>query len=126
MPGALEALKAIQDAGLKLALASMSERVFELVAKLNILSYFECIVDNSKISFPKPHPEIFLQAATQLDVSPEFCIGIEDAHAGIAAIKSAQMYAIGVGEPIALNNADEVISSIDHFDISKYLSLAHE
>ena len=45
----------------------------------------------------KPDPEIFLAAAEQLGVRFEDCVGIEDARAGIQAIKAARMVAVGVG-----------------------------
>ncbi|MCK5249522.1 MAG: HAD-IA family hydrolase [Spirochaetaceae bacterium] len=34
----------------------------------------------------KPEPDIFLEAAHALGVSPELCVGVEDAVAGVRAI----------------------------------------
>ena len=42
-------------------------------------------------------PEIFLAAAELIGVRPDDCVGIEDARAGIEAIVSAGMVAVGVG-----------------------------
>ena len=39
----------------------------------------------------KPHPDIYLRAAKKLGISPEACLVIEDALAGIAAGKAANM-----------------------------------
>jgi beta-phosphoglucomutase len=53
-----------------------------------------------------------------LHVSPEHALGVEDAPAGIAAIKAAQMKAIGIGDPKTLK-ADVVFKTIA--DIPYYL-----
>ena len=44
-------------------------------------------------------PEIFLTAAAHLGVAPADCLGVEDAAAGVASIKDAGMFAVGVGDP---------------------------
>ena len=44
-------------------------------------------------------------------------IGVEDAVAGVQAIKSANMYAIGVGDKKVLNQADRVIPDLNAFPL---------
>ncbi len=65
---------------------------------------------------PKPNPDIYLFAATQLQVDPKFCIAIEDSRHGIAAAKAAGMFCIGINtgkDRQALAQADYII---DHYD----------
>lgn len=73
----------------------------------------------------KPHPGVFLRTAWMLGVQPEECIGVEDAAAGILAIKAARMYAIGIGAIPALApaGADAVIPNIAALAISGYLGV---
>ena len=58
----------------------------------------------------KPDPALFLYAAKQLEVDPEYCIVFEDSTHGVKAAKSAGMFCIGVNFE---NNADHVKES-DH------------
>lgn len=121
LPGAQAALKAVRDAGLKVGLASVSKNAFAVLDRLCIVSEFDYVVDATKISRSKPDPEIFLTAAENLGVPPSACIGIEDSVAGLQSIKSSGMYAVGIGDPSILTQADRVISGLDHFRLSEYL-----
>ena len=60
----------------------------------------DAIVDPATIAKGKPDPEIFLTAAERLGVRFEDCVGIEDARAGIEAIRAARMVAVGVGRDL--------------------------
>ena len=45
----------------------------------------------------KPVPDIFVYAAGLVQVNTPDCLGVEDADAGIEAIKTAGMQALGIG-----------------------------
>lgn len=120
LPGAVEALAAVRQAGLRIGLASVSKNAFTVLEHLGIRGRFDYVVDAATISNSKPHPEIFLTAAERLGVSPADCLGVEDAVAGVASIKSAGMYALGVGSPAVLTQADRVIPGLDHFRLEDY------
>lgn len=122
LPGALNALHAVREAGLKLGLASVSKNALTVLDRLGITGQFDYIVDASQIAKGKPDPEIFLTAAKHLGVAPSASIGVEDAVAGIQAIKAAGMYAVGVGDPAILAQADRVIPGLDAFHLADYLS----
>lgn len=111
-PGARELLQAARAAGLRLGLASASRNAAMLLQRLGIADAFDVVVDAADIQNPKPHPEIFLAAASALGVAPADCIGIEDAAAGVTAIKAAGMAAVGIGNGIELVKADAVLPSI--------------
>jgi len=121
LPGALNALDATRAAGLKVGLASVSKNAPLVLAKLGIADRFDDIVDARRIAKGKPDPEIFLTAADHLHVEPARCIGVEDAVAGIQAIKGAGMYAVGVGDPAVLTEADCVIPGLEAFRLSDYV-----
>ena len=123
LPGAREALHAARAAGLKIALASASRSAKEVVESLGVAALFDVIVDAALVSRPKPDPEIFQRAAAALGVHPATCLGIEDAQAGVAAIKSAGMSALGVGDETVLVGADAVIPNLSHFDLNKFVSV---
>jgi beta-phosphoglucomutase-like phosphatase (HAD superfamily) len=50
------------------------------------------------------------------------CLGVEDAVAGVAAIKNAGMVALGVGDAQVLTQADFVIASLSQFSLAEYLA----
>ncbi|MGJ9418429.1 beta-phosphoglucomutase [Massilia sp. CMS3.1] len=120
LPGALDALAAVRAAGLTIGLASVSKNAFTVLDRLGIRERFDYVVDAALIANSKPHPEIFLNAAASLGVAPEDCLGVEDAVAGVASIKSAGMFALGVGSPDVLTQADLVIPSLAQFSLGDY------
>lgn len=120
LPGALRALEEVRAAGLKTGLASVSKNAFTVLDRLGIRDRFDYVVDAARIANSKPHPEIFLTAAQKLGVAPGDCLGVEDAVAGVASIKDAGMYAVGVGNPDVLTRADRVIPSMQEFRLEDY------
>ncbi|OFI49234.1 beta-phosphoglucomutase [Floricoccus tropicus] len=98
-PGILELLQDLKNNDFKIALASASKNGPFLLEKMDLLDYFDAIADPAKVAQSKPAPDIFLAAADGVDVAITDSIGIEDAQAGIEAIKSSGAYPIGVGSP---------------------------
>lgn len=120
LPGAVDALDACRAAGLKIGLASVSKNAFSVLDSLGIRDKFDYVVDAATIARGKPDPEIFLKAARELGVPPQDCFGVEDAVAGVASIKSAGMFALGIGDPAILTQADVVIPGLQHFQLNAY------
>jgi len=121
-PGARELLQAARARGLRTALASASRNAPGLVERLGIRDAFDLIVDAADIARQKPAPDIFLAAAKGLDLAPAECIGIEDAAAGVAAIKAAGMAALGIGDAADLSQADAVVATIADVRLSDFIT----
>jgi beta-phosphoglucomutase len=111
LPGIEQLLDRIKADGHKLALASASKNALTVLEGLGLKEKFEVIVDAATIKNGKPDPEIFLRAAELLEVNPSYCIGVEDAIAGVDAIKGAGMFAVAVGPAESFQKADLVYSS---------------
>jgi len=122
LPGAHAAVAAVRNAGLKVGLASASRNAPLLLERLGIADLFDYIVDAGQITRSKPDPEIFLAAAAGLRVAPADCLGVEDAAAGVASIRAAGMTAIGIGDPLALSDADQVLPNMTAFNIANYFT----
>ncbi|MYM71582.1 beta-phosphoglucomutase [Duganella sp. FT134W] len=120
LPGAVEALDTVRRAGMRIGLASVSKNAFTVLERLGITDKFDYVVDAATIARGKPDPEIFLKAARELGVAPVDCLGVEDAVAGVASIKSAGMFALGIGHPFVLTEADVVITSLKEFNLAAY------
>ena len=111
LPGIKGFLAECKEAGLKIGLASASKNGPVILDRLEVTSFFDTIVDPGKLKKGKPDPEIFVKAAEQLRLQVNECVGVEDAEAGIQAIKGANMFAVGVGTPDRMKLADWQVGS---------------
>ncbi|WP_214821212.1 MULTISPECIES: beta-phosphoglucomutase [unclassified Exiguobacterium] len=121
LPGIEVFLKELKEAGYKIGMASASKNAQMVTSQLGLLEAFDHIVDAATVKNSKPHPEVFLQAAEALRVDPKECVGIEDAVAGITAIHEAGMFAVGIGDPNVLTEADLVFEDTAHLRLEKLL-----
>jgi len=97
LPGIPELLQQLRERGIRIALASASHNARTIVQSLGIESAFDVIVDGSGVQRGKPDPEIFLAAADLLQVPPRCCLGVEDAAAGVAALRAGGIARSGSG-----------------------------
>lgn len=119
LPGVIRFLKSLRENNIKISLGSVSKNAMTILENVGLLEYFDAIIDGTKITNAKPHPEVFLKGAEELGVSPEECVVFEDAQAGIEAAISAGMYCVGVGSPEILGKANFVISGFEEMAIDR-------
>lgn len=98
LPGITAFLAEIKDRGYVASIASASKNAPKILQKLGITDNFVGIVDPATLSHGKPDPEIFIKAGQLLQLEPHQIIGLEDASAGVQAIKAAGQTALGIGE----------------------------
>jgi beta-phosphoglucomutase len=119
LPGIEELLAANKEHGLKIALGSASKNAHYVLDRLGLTHYFDYIVDASQVNKGKPDPETFTVAADALGIEYPACIGIEDSAAGIAAIKAANMFSVGVGDAAQLFGADYLVETTSQLDFEE-------
>jgi HAD superfamily hydrolase (TIGR01509 family) len=92
-PSVKTTLEQLREMKLHLAVAtsSVSASARPLLDRTEIRSLFSVVITGDEVQQGKPHPDIYLRAAKKLGISPEACLVIEDAPAGIAAGKAANM-----------------------------------
>jgi len=117
LPGVKPFLDALQRASIRVGLGSASKNARLILEHIDMLEYFETIVDGNRITKGKPDPETFLLGANDLEIEPADCVVFEDAVAGVQAAKAGNMKAVGVGDPAILTDADIVISIFLDIDI---------
>ncbi|MCL4162578.1 UNVERIFIED_CONTAM: hypothetical protein GTU68_031168 [Idotea baltica] len=105
LPDVPKVLNYLKRHKIPMALGSASKNAGPILEKVNLLSYFDTLVDGNHVTKAKPDPEVFLIAAERLGVRPEHCVVFEDALAGIEAANSAGMISIGIGEANVLSAA---------------------
>jgi HAD superfamily hydrolase (TIGR01509 family) len=92
-PSAKTTLEQLREMKLHLAVAtsSVSASARPFLDRTGIRSLFGVVVTGDEVQRGKPHPDIYLRTAKRLGSSPEECLVIEDALAGVSAAKAANM-----------------------------------
>jgi HAD superfamily hydrolase (TIGR01509 family) len=93
IPGATGAVRRLADAGLRLAVASSSNRplIDTVLAAAGIADLFAATVSSEEVPRGKPWPDVYLEAARRLGVPPAACVAIEDSSSGLRAAHAAGM-----------------------------------
>jgi HAD superfamily hydrolase (TIGR01509 family) len=131
LPGAVEAVRSLARRW-PLALATSSNRnVIDLVLdQADIADAFAATVSSEEVARGKPAPDVYLDAARQLEVDPGACVAIEDSSNGIRSADAAGMAVIAIPnrdfppEPDALALAAVVLDSLEQLTPERVRALA--
>ena len=129
VPGAQALVASLRTRGLRLALATSSERtLYQLkVGKHGWFSAFEAVVcgDDPRLMRAKPAPDIFLLASAELGVASDRCLVFEDSAAGVQAGVAAGMRVIArLQAPVLQSDlalAERVVSNYAELDLDLIL-----
>lgn len=111
-PNTTALLGELRERGVRLAIGSSSKNTRFILEKVELTDFFEVISDGTMIQHSKPDPEVFLLAASLLELSPEDCYVVEDAFAGIDAAKAGGFTAIGIGDAFRYEKTDYQIEKL--------------
>ena len=97
-PSAKATLEQLREMKLHLALAtsSVSASARPFLDRTGIRSLFSVVIMGDEVQRGKPHPDIYLQTVKKVGIAPEACLVIEDALAGVAAAKAANMHVAAI------------------------------
>lgn len=99
MAGVREFIGEAKGAGLKVALASSAD-LAKVLINLKAAGYemgdFDFVVSGSAVERKKPYPDIYLLAASKIQVAPGRCLVFDDAESGCAAGAAAGCRCVGV------------------------------
>jgi beta-phosphoglucomutase len=84
-----------------------------VLQRLDLVSFFDGIADGYSVVHGKPAPDVFIFAAGLVNTPTRDCLGVEDANAGIEAIKAAGMTALGIGPKERFPMADKVLDTLE-------------
>jgi HAD superfamily hydrolase (TIGR01509 family) len=88
-PGLYELLDFLDARHLPKVVATSTERINALFCLGGLANRFTLIVTGDDVAQGKPAPDIFLLAATRLQLAPRQCLVLEDADAGVQAAHTA-------------------------------------
>jgi HAD superfamily hydrolase (TIGR01509 family) len=134
IPYVIDLIKNLHTNNVKLMIASSSppSAIEEVMETLHIKDYFTGYVSGAQVAYPKPAPDIFLEAAKRLQIKPEECVVIEDSANGVNAAFLAGMTCIGFVNPNSgnqdLSKAAILVEGFDEVDyafISQVYQHAH-
>lgn len=123
LPGVTDLLSELKERNIKVAIGSSSKNSPLILERICLDTYFDAIVDGNQISNSKPDPEVFLLAAQKLNISPENCLVVEDADAGVIAAIAAGMKVLGIGSAASNKSASFTAKDLEDISIVKILKI---
>lgn len=132
MPGVSHIINFFLERSFKIGLATSSAPALINVVTdlLGISNYLQAVSSADELAYGKPHPEVYLNCANKLGVSPAQCICFEDSFNGMIAAKAAKMKCVIVPSVADIKNlvweiADLKISTLSNFNELLLGSLQH-
>ena len=131
LPGAVDAVRRLREAELRLAVASSSNRelIEAVLETLELTDSFEEVVSSEEVSRGKPAPDVYLEATRRLGPDPGLCVAVEDAPNGRLAAAAAGLAVVAYPNrrfppaADALERAALVVDSLDELTPEKLATL---
>jgi pseudouridine-5'-monophosphatase len=129
MPGAIALLELLRRRRIPIAVATSGHRAITQHKLKNqpFLHQLEALVcgDDPRLKQPKPAPDIYLLAASELGADPSACLVVEDSINGLRAGLAAGMHTIALVDPrwgfdpAAFADAACVVDSLTHLTLEQ-------
>jgi len=96
--GIVEFMADLKSNGVKIGVATSAPRAnLDLIlSKVPVRTHFGSILASEDVKRHKPDPEVYLNSAMNLGLSPEQCLVFEDSFSGVSAALNAGMRVVGV------------------------------
>jgi HAD superfamily hydrolase (TIGR01509 family) len=126
-PGVESYLQRARELGLAVGLASSSGRAWieKYIQPLGIASYFHCMKTADDVAKVKPDPQLYMDAAAALGVSPQEAVAFEDSPNGALAAARAGMRVVivpnGLTEGLPFGPYDLRIGSMAELSLDQVL-----
>lgn len=115
----LDTLHVLRNKGIRLAIGSSSRNANYILVQLGITHLFEVVSAGGNITKSKPDPEVFQYAADRLGLTPQECLVVEDAQAGVDAAYNGGFDSAGIGD---IKSYERVTFALETFgDLLKYV-----
>ena len=106
-PGIVDLLDWLVARGIPRAVATSTRRPLAMrkLAAAGLLPYFDAVATSSDVPAPKPAPDVYLLAASELGVDPLRCLVLEDSPTGVRAALAAGMTPVQVPDMLVPDDA---------------------
>jgi len=131
LPGVRRIIEDAGTHGLRLAVASSSERawVVEHLASFRLIESFDAVVCADDVSRTKPAPDLYREALRRLEVYAERAMAFEDSPHGVTAAKAAGLYCVAIPNAVTRHAtfavADCVLASLADCTLADLLDSAN-
>ncbi|PTQ90041.1 HAD family hydrolase [Agitococcus lubricus] len=111
------ALSTLKSMGYKLAVASNSiaQTVHVMMDRSHLAKYLDIQISNEHVKQAKPHPEMYLKAISDLGLTPQECLILEDNENGIRAAKASGAHLLVV-QDVSDVNFDNILARIQQIE----------
>jgi HAD superfamily hydrolase (TIGR01509 family) len=126
--GVLEYMREAQEAGLRLAIASSSDRVWieGHLARFDLLDCFEVVRCADDVARTKPDPELYLSAVAALSLSRSEVVAFEDSPNGALAARRAEIFCVTIPNPmtqhLTFDSPDLMLESLESLPLRPLLT----
>jgi len=130
LPGVEEYIAAAKRLGLKLGVASSSDRPWVLrhLERLGLLEQFDAIKGAEDVENVKPEPDLFLAVLDELGVDAEEALALEDSPHGITSAQAAGLFCVVVPNALtsqlSTDHADQHLDSLAQMPLDQLLIAA--
>ena len=120
-----ETLEYLKDQGVKIALATSTERkrARQRLMDVGIYEYFDEKVCGDEITQGKPDPDIYIKACEKLGVDPCEAVAVEDSVNGVISADRAGLYTVMVVDLIKPNSITAEHADETFYDIKDICGL---
>jgi beta-phosphoglucomutase len=119
LPGALNFIRELKAANIRVALGSASRNTPLILSRVELENVFDAVADGNNVNKAKPDPEVFITAARLVNVKPDNCVVFEDAAAGVQAALNAGMKCVGIGSAEVLSGAHIIVKGLDEMNLNR-------
>jgi HAD superfamily hydrolase (TIGR01509 family) len=123
--GVIPFLTFLKENNIKIGIGTSNARdLAEAVLKNHdIFHYFDSIRTSCEVEKGKPHPDVFLKVAEDLQIDPAQCLVFEDTYAGVLAGKRAGMQVIAISDEHSFPYKHDICALADKY-IEDYEEIA--
>jgi len=109
-PGAVELIEYLSSRDIPIAVATSmkTEEADHQLELSQLRQFFVAVVGRDQVPLSKPHPDLYLKAASLLELQPQTCVALEDSFNGIRSAHAAGCMVIMV--PDVLTPTEEIES----------------
>lgn len=128
LAGLGQLLAAAARRGIPIALATAADHpnILFTLEGLGLLNLFTVRIGAEQVSQGKPHPEVFLLAASALQIEPAACLVFEDSPSGVEAARRAGMRCVVINPTAPVEDygcTDHVVArGRDYLELARHLS----
>lgn len=98
-----------------LATASPAELYVPVLKNNGVYHLFAAFTTTDEVGRSKDYPDIYIEAARKVGVSPECCMAFEDVLKGVLSAKKAGMFTVGVYDESSADYIEEIKKASDKF-----------